>query len=110
MSLPNNDPLGGSEVHAVGLLYMEGGVPFGEVSGRHVGTQVAGAVDVHLQQQSLVLGLCLLAPHSCPVGEVLLKGNALCLGHDVQGDSHTAVVGDVLADGELAVDGSLDGF
>ena len=48
--LPDHDSLGGCQVHAVALLDIEGGVPFGEVSGGHIGTQVARTVNVHLKQ------------------------------------------------------------
>ena len=101
--LPNNHSLGRSQVHTIALLHIEGSIPLGEVSGRHIGTQVARTMDIHLQKQSLVLGLCLLAPHTSPVCKVFLEGNTLGIGHNVQGNSHTAVVGDVFADGKLAV-------
>ena len=102
MLLPDNNTLFGSYIHLIAFLYVKGLIPLGEVSGGHIGPQVAGAVDIHLQQQCLILGLCLLAPDSCPVGEVFLEGNILGIGHDIQGDSHAAVVGDVFADGELS--------
>ena len=91
------------QIHFVGFLYAEGGIPFGEIPRRHVGAQIGRTVDVHLQQQGPVFGLCLLAPDSCPVAEVFLEGNTFGTGHDIQCDGHTAIVGDVLADGELAV-------
>ena len=51
-------------------------------------------------------GLCLLAPYSCPVGKVLFKGSAVGLRHDIQSYRHAAVVGNVFADGKLAVYGA----
>ena len=57
--LPNDHALGRHQVHTIGLLDVEGGIPFREVSGRHIGTQAARAVKVHLKQH-LVFRLCLI--------------------------------------------------
>ena len=101
--LPNNDSLILGKVHLIGILYAKGLIPLGEVSGRHVCAKDRGTVNVYGKEHLLELGSRLLAPYSCPVGKILLKGHAFGIGHNVQGDRHTAVVGDVLADGELAV-------
>lgn len=59
-SLLNNRSLGVSQVFTIGFLDVEGAGPLGEVSGGHIDTEEAGAVDIHLQQ-GLVFRLCLLA-------------------------------------------------
>ena len=81
--LPNNNSLGGGDIHTVSLLNIEGSIPFGEVSWRHICPEVGGTVNVYLKKECLIFGLCLLAPYSCPVGKVLFKGSAVGLRHDI---------------------------
>ena len=102
--LPNNDPLVLGQIHLICVLYVEGFVPLGEVSRGHIRAQNRGAVNVNGEKHLLELGSRLLAPHSCPVAEILLVGRTLGSRHNVKSYRHTAVVRHILADDKRAVD------
>ena len=48
--LPDDNSLFRSDIHLVGVLYVEGGIPFAKVSRRNVRAQGCGAVNVNGEQ------------------------------------------------------------
>ena len=76
-----------------------------EVSHLHIGTIVTRGMDIDVQKELCILRPCLGAPDA---GEIQEEGLVVRLFdvsfHGLEGRGDAAVVGDVLADDELAVD------
>ena len=60
-------------------------------------------MNVNVQKKLQIFRLCLHTPYARPVEEVFFIISARRFAHDFKGYSHTAVIGDVFANGKLTV-------
>ena len=106
--LPDDDSLVFRHIHAIAFLDVECLIELREVSHLHVGAIVARRMDVDSQKEFCVFGTGFRAPDA---GEVEEEGGVVGLGdvpfHGLEGRGDAAIVGNVLADDELAVDLSV---